>query len=199
MFPIDWNLKNEKLTKHKIAVAITGASGSIYAKVLLDKLLKLSPQIEELALVMSKNAKEVWQFELGNKDFENYPVKLYDKHDFMSPIASGSARFNALLVCPCSMGTLGRIAAGISDDLITRAADVMLKERRKLILLTRESPLNLIHINNMKTVTEAGGIICPASPSFYSLPKTFEELASTVVDRVIDLAGLQQDSYRWGK
>jgi len=97
------------------------------------------------------------------------------------------------------MGTLARIASGISNDLITRAADVVLKERRKLILITRDTPLSLIHINNMKTITEAGGIICPASPSFYSLPKTFEELAATVIDRVLDLAGIEQDAYRWGE
>jgi 4-hydroxy-3-polyprenylbenzoate decarboxylase len=97
------------------------------------------------------------------------------------------------------MGTLGRIAAGISDDLITRAADVVLKERRKLILMVRETPYNLIHIKNMETVTLAGGIICPATPSFYSRPNTIEQAAATVVDRVIDLAGLKQDSYRWGE
>jgi 4-hydroxy-3-polyprenylbenzoate decarboxylase len=95
------------------------------------------------------------------------------------------------------MGTMARIASGVSNDLVTRAADVMLKERRKLILIPRETPYSLIHINNMKTVTEAGGIICPASPSFYSLPKTFEALAATVIDRVIDLCGLQQETYRW--
>jgi 4-hydroxy-3-polyprenylbenzoate decarboxylase len=97
------------------------------------------------------------------------------------------------------MGTLGRIAAGVSDDLVTRAADVMLKERRRLLMVIRDTPYNLIHINNMKTLTEAGGIICPASPSFYSRPQSFEELASTVVDRVIDLAGLKQDTYRWSE
>jgi 4-hydroxy-3-polyprenylbenzoate decarboxylase len=117
----------------------------------------------------------------------------------MAPFASGSAKYNTLIICPCSMGTLARIATGISNDLITRAADVILKERRKLILVTRDTPLNLIHINNMKTVTEAGGIICPATPSFYSKPQTIEEVAATVIDRVIDLAGLEQDSYRWGK
>ena len=97
------------------------------------------------------------------------------------------------------MGTLGRIAAGVSDDLVTRAADVMLKERRRLLMVIRDTPYNLIHINNMKTVTEAGGIICPASPSFYSRPQSFEELAATVVDRVVDLAGLKQDTYRWSE
>ena len=104
-----------------------------------------------------------------------------------------------MIVIPCSMGTLGRIAHGISDDLITRAADVVLKERRRLLLVVRDTPYNLIHIKNMETVTLAGGIIAPATPSFYSLPKTMEELAATVVDRVIDLAGLDISTYRWGK
>ena len=118
--------------------------------------------------------------------------------DFMAPFASGSANYGTMIICPCSMGTMGRIANGISNDLTTRAADVMLKERRKLILLVRETPYNLIHINNMKSITEAGGIICPASPSFYSNPQNFEELASTVIDRVLTLSGLKNDSYSWG-
>jgi 4-hydroxy-3-polyprenylbenzoate decarboxylase len=183
---------------HKLAIAVTGASGSIYAKVLLDKISRLQDQLREVSLVLSDNAKEVWSLELGNKDFEKYTFKTYAKNDFLAPIASGSAQYNTLIICPCSMGTLARIASGVSNDLITRAADVMLKERRKLILVTRDTPLSLIHINNMKTVTEAGAIVCPAAPSFYSKPQTFEELAATVIDRVIDLAGLQQDSYRWG-
>jgi 4-hydroxy-3-polyprenylbenzoate decarboxylase len=185
--------------RHKIAIAVTGASGSIYARVLLDKISRLGSQIEEVSLVMSDNAKTVWEHELGDTAYLSYAFKTYGKSDFSAPFASGSARYNALIICPCSMGTLGRIASGISNDLVTRGADVMLKERRRLILVTRETPLNLIHINNMKAVTEAGGIICPASPSFYSRPQTGEEIASTVIDRVIDLAGLEQDSYRWGK
>lgn len=183
---------------YKIAVAITGASGSIYAKILLDKLQLLSNQFEEVSVVMSENAKDVWQHELGNTEYKNYPFKFFDKNDFFSPIASGSSKYTTLIVCPCSMGTLAKIATGISNDLITRAADVILKERRKLILITRETPLNLIHINNMKTVTEAGGIICPASPSFYSKPQTLEAAVTTVIDRVLDLAAINQLTYRWG-
>jgi len=185
--------------KHKIVIAITGASGSLYAKVLLDKLVLLKEQIEEAGIVMSDNAKEVWKFELGNSDFEKLPFKIYSKNDFFAPFASGSAKYSAMIICPCSMGTLARIASGISNDLTTRAADVILKERRKLILITRDTPLNLIHINNMKTVTESGGIICPASPSFYSRPKTFEDLAATVIDRALDLCGLELNAYRWGE
>ena len=189
-------MQNQK--KHKIVVAITGASGAIYANVLLQKLQQLSDQIESVGIVMSDNAKDVWKFELGNSDYEKIPFQIYEKTDFFAPFASGSAKYNTMIICPCSMGTLARIASGISNDLTTRAADVVLKERRKLILVTRDTPLSLIHINNMKTVTEAGGIICPASPSFYSKPQTFEELASTVIDRVLDLAGLEQPTFRWG-
>lgn len=185
--------------KHKIIVAITGASGSIYARVLLEKLEKLADQIDDVGVIMSDNARDVWQYELGNKSYENIPYKTYSKTDFSAPFASGSARYKTMIIIPCSMGTLGRIASGISNDLTTRAADVILKERRKLILVTRDTPLSLIHINNMKTVTEAGGIICPASPSFYSRPENFTQLAATVVDRVLDLAGLEHSSYRWNE
>jgi 4-hydroxy-3-polyprenylbenzoate decarboxylase len=183
--------------KKKIVVAITGASGSIYAKLLLQRLQKLNAQIAEVAIVMSDNAKEVWKFELNNEDYNTLPYKTYAKMDFMAPFASGSARFDTMVIVPCSMGTLGRIAAGISDDLVTRAADVVLKERRKLILVARDTPLSLIHIRNMQTITEAGGVICPAIPSYYSKPQTIEELAMTVINRVIDLIGLENDSYRW--
>ena len=186
-------------TKHKIIVAVTGASGSIYAKVLFDKLQKLSNQIEEIGVVMSDNAKFVWETELGNTNYNKLPYTFYEKQDFMAPFASGSADFKTMIVCPCSMGTLGRISSGISNDLTTRAADVILKERRKLILVARETPLSLIHINNMKTITESGGIICPATPSFYSNPTSFEDLASTVVDRVLTLSGFEHNSFSWGE
>ncbi|TWR26305.1 UbiX family flavin prenyltransferase [Mucilaginibacter achroorhodeus] len=185
------------MMKRKIVVAVTGASGSIYAKLLLDKLQQLQNQIEEVGIVMSDNAKQVWEFELDDAAHGNYPFKYYAKNDFMAPFASGSAKFDTMVVVPCSMGTMGRIASGVSDDLVTRAADVILKERRKLILVARDTPLNLIHIRNMATVTEAGGIICPAIPSYYSKPQTIEDLAMTVVNRVIDLIGLENDSYRW--
>lgn len=187
------------MNKRKIIVAVTGASGAIYAKLLLDNLLKLSDQIAQVGVVMSDNAKEVWRFELGNDDYNSYPFTFYPKMDFNAPFASGSAKFDTMIIVPCSMGTLGRIAHGISNDLISRAADVILKERRKLIAVVRDTPFSLIHINNMKTVTESGGIICPASPSFYSRPQSIEEVAQTVVSRVIDLTGLEQDTYRWNE
>lgn len=186
------------MTKAKIAIGITGASGAIYAKVLLDKLHAISDQWEAVGVVMSDNARTVWQYELET-EMPDYPAfQFYSKNDFMAPIASGSARYDAMIICPCSMGTMGRIAAGISNDLMTRAADVMLKERRKLILVARETPYSLIHLRNMETLTLAGAVICPATPSFYSRPKDFEALAATVVDRALDLAGFQLNAYRWG-
>jgi len=184
--------------KRKIVVGITGASGSIYAKVLLDQLVILKDQIQEVGLVFSDNARDVWKFEMNNESYLDYPFKIYDKNNFFAPFASGSAKFDTMIICPCSMGTLGRIAGGISNDLMTRSADVILKERRKLILVLRDTPFSLIHIQNMKLVTESGGVICPANPSFYSRPNTMEELALTVVNRVIDLCGLDNPSYRWG-
>jgi 4-hydroxy-3-polyprenylbenzoate decarboxylase len=148
---------------------------------------------------MTKNARQVWQTELGNKRYEDLPFDIYEKDNFDAPFASGSAKFDTMIIIPCSMGSLGRIAAGVSSDLVSRAADVILKERRKLICVVRDTPYNLVHIRNMETITLAGGIICPASPSFYSNPSTIEAVVSTVVDRVIDLAGFDLESFRWGK
>jgi len=187
------------MKKLKVVIAVTGASGSIYAKLLLDKLVTLKNQLKDVGLVFSKNAEEIWEYELGNNSFRNYPFKVYEKNDFYASFASGSAQYDVMIICPCSMGTLGRIANGISDDLISRAADVMLKERKKLILVPRELPYSLVHINNMKLISEAGGIICPATPSFYTKPKTIEDVVNTVVNRILDLAGFEIESKRWGE
>lgn len=181
----------------KVAVAITGASGSIYAKVLLEQLQQLQDQVSEVSLVWSDNAHTVWEHELGNGDYKNFPFRTWDKQDFMAPFASGSSSYEGLIICPCSMGMVGRIANGISNDLVTRAADVMLKERRKLICVVRETPYNLVHLRNMTAITEAGGIICPATPSFYSRPQTLEDVANTVIHRVLQLMGLHVPGYRW--
>lgn len=187
----------------KIVVAVTGASGSVYASILLNKLMAMKEQWSEVSVVITENAREVWKIEMGNdpgsyRD-KNLPVKFYGQQDFNAPFASGSGQYDTMIIIPCSMGTLGRIATGISNDLISRAADVVLKERRKLICVLRDTPYNLIHIRNMETITLAGGIICPATPSFYSKPATLEEVAATVVDRVLELAGLTVQSFRWGK
>ncbi len=183
----------------KFIIAVGGASGSIYAKVLFDRLQQYQSQLAAVGVVMSDNAKFNWEYELGNRDFEKYPFQFYAKKDFLAPFASGSARYETMIVCPCSMGLLARIAAGVSDDLATRAADVILKERRKLILVPRDTPYSLLHLQNMQNLTQMGAIIAPASPSFYSRPETFEQLAATVIDRVLDLAGLQIDTYRWSE
>lgn len=186
------------MKKQRIVIGITGASGAIYAKLLLEKLLSLEAQIRDCSLIFSANAKDVWNYELGAFDPESLPFKIYDPNDFFAPMASGSSGYDTMIICPCTMGTMGRIASGVSGDLMTRAADVILKERKKLILVPREAPYSLIHLNNMKLLTEAGAIICPASPSFYSKPSTIEELAATVIDRVLALAGFESGSFSWG-
>lgn len=185
--------------ERRVLIAITGASGSIYPQRLMNKLLKINDQWEQLAVVATDNAREVWQVEAGQPFSTSEEILYFDKNDFSAPFASGSGRYDTMIIAPCSMGTMARIANGMSNDLITRAADVILKERRKLICVARETPYNLIHIQNMEKLTMAGAIICPATPSFYSLPKTIEELADTVVDRVLDLAGFDIKTYRWGK
>ena len=184
--------------QNKVVLAITGASGSIYARRLIEKLIALKSQWLDVSVVMTENARTVWETELDDRSFEKYPLKFFTTQDFMAPFASGSGQYNIMIIVPCSMGTLGRIASGVSTDLITRAADVILKERRKLICVVRDTPYNIIHIKNMETVTLAGGIICPATPSFYSKPKTIDEVADTVVDRVLDLAGFDVKAFRWG-
>lgn len=184
---------------HKTVVAITGASGSVYAKRLLQKLLSIRSQWDKVSVVMTDNAKEVWKTELEDQAYQEFSLPFYTTSDFNAPFASGSGKYTSMIIIPCSMGTLGRIASGISNDLITRAADVMLKEKRKLICVVRETPYNLIHIRNMETLTLAGGIICPATPSFYSKPTTIEQAADTVVDRALDLCGYDITTFRWGK
>ena len=187
---------------HKIVIAITGASGSVYPKLLLEKLLTVRQQWTELSVILTENAKTVWKTEMDDDPdqfkVKNPIIKFYDQQNFSAPFASGSGQYDTMIIIPCSMGTLGRIAAGISNDLITRAADVILKERRKLICVVREMPYNLVHIRNMETITLAGGIICPATPTFYSRPQSVEEIAATVVDRVLDLAGIDIKTFRWG-
>ncbi|HRR94105.1 MAG TPA: UbiX family flavin prenyltransferase [Bacteroidales bacterium] len=181
----------------KIILAITGASGAIYAQRLLDKLMSHKPKPAEIAVIFSETAREIWEYELGKKPVLKTPAKEYRNSSFHAPFASGSAGFDTMIICPASMGTLGRIANGTSDDLIARAADVILKERRKLIVVPREAPYNLIHIRNMETLTLAGAVVCPASPSFYSKPSGIEDLADTITDRILSLAGFSVNGYRW--
>jgi 4-hydroxy-3-polyprenylbenzoate decarboxylase len=183
--------------QRKIVLAITGASGSIYAKLLLAKLRNLKSPPAEIAVILSETAREIWIAETGEKFVPESPAKEYSNNTYNAPFASGSSQYDMMIICPASMGTTGRIANGTSDDLIARTADVMLKERRKLIIVPRETPYSLIHIKNMETLTLAGAIICPASPSFYSNPKSIDDLVMTVVDRIIDLAGFENNGFRW--
>ncbi len=178
----------------KIVVGVAGASGSLYAQRLFHHLQTL-PEID-VAVVFSRNARQIWRHELGADPALGFPV--YAETDFLAPFASGSSLFQSMVILPCSTGTLARIATGATDNLITRAAEVMLKERRPLVCVLRETPYSLIHIENMRAVTLAGGIICPATPSYYSQPKSLEDAADTVVFRAMDLLGLPNPSKRWG-
>jgi 4-hydroxy-3-polyprenylbenzoate decarboxylase len=192
-------MKDLENHNRKIILAITGASGSIYARKLLEKLEQLKSPIEEIAVIFSDTGKEIWESEIGSKFHDEGSAKEFDNKTFYAPFASGSSQYDTMIICPAAMGTIGRIANGTSDDLIARTADVMLKEKRRLIIVPRETPYSLIHINNMKILTLAGAIICPATPSFYSNPKTIDDLVMTVVDRIIDLAGFDSNGFRWMK
>lgn len=184
--------------KKKIVIGITGASGALYAKLLIEKLNILHNQIEDCCVIFSDNGKSVWEYELGKESLNAIPFKIFLNNDFYAAPASGSANYTHMIICPCSMGTIGKIASGTSDNLLVRSADVMLKEQKRLILISRESPLNLIHIENMKKLVLAGAIICPASPSFYSKPKNISELLETVVDRALILMDFDINSFKWG-
>ena len=186
-----------QVSQRKIILAITGASGSIYASKLLDRLKGLAEPPSEIAVIITEAAEEIWESEMGVKFETKLPAKRYNNKSFYAPFASGSSDYDTMIICPASMGTTGRIANGVSDDLISRSADVILKERRKLIIVPRETPYNLIHIKNMEALTLAGAVICPATPSFYSKPATIDELVMTVVDRIVVLAGFGADTYRW--
>lgn len=178
------------MSKLRIIIGITGASGSLYAHLMLRKLAELRDQVEEVAVVVSKTGEKVWKYELPDVPLDTYGFRQYDPDSYFAPMASGSSGYDSMIIIPCSVGALGRIAAGTADDLMTRAADVMLKERRKLILVVRESPYSLIHLRNMATVTEAGGVILPASPGFYMNPGSVDELCLTVVDKALAVAGV---------
>ena len=183
-----------KKGKH-IIVAVTAASGAIYARLTVEALLGCD-DVEQIALIYSARAAAVAEYE-GVRMPADGRIVTYDNDDMFAPPASGSARCDAMIVVPCSAGTLGRIAAGVSQTLIERAADVMLKERRPLVLALREAPCSLIHIRNMATVTECGAVVIPASPSFYSRPQTIEELCGTVVERILVHAGVDAPHYEW--
>ena len=180
----------------KIVVAVTAASGSLYASLLLRQLVE-SEQVERVALIWSANARAVALHE-GVEMPRHEKIVEYDNDDMFSAPASGSADWNAMVVVPSSVGTVARVASGVSQTLIERAADVMLKERRRLIFVVRETPLSLIHLRNMTTLTEAGAVILPASPSFYSNPTDVTALCMTVIERVVSLLGIEAPHYKWG-
>ena len=180
-----------------IIVAITGASGAIYARQTLDLLID-SKEVTNIALVMSDHAQDVVEAE-GVTLPASDKVQQFANDDMWSSLASGSARWDAMIVVPCSMGTVGRIAAGVSRTLIERAADVMLKERRRLVTVVREAPYSLIHLRNLTTITEAGAIVLPASPSFYFKPQTIDELTMTISQRAVEMLGIEVKHRSWGE
>ena len=181
----------------KLVVGVSGASGAPYAKRFLDFLAEHGPACGVTAdLVFTETGRQVWAQEIGGSP--KYPFKTWSNRDFTAPFASGSSMYDAMVVIPCSAGAMSRIAYGLSVDLLGRAADVMLKERRKLVLVLRETPLSLVHARAMTQVIEAGAFLMPASPSFYSNPRTIDELVDTVVARVLDRLGLPNDLMkRW--
>ena len=179
-----------------IVVAITGASGAIYARQSLDILLN-TPGVERIALILSHHAEDVIEAE-GVTLPQSERIERYSNDDMWASLASGSARWDAMLVVPASMGSVARIATGVSRTLIERTADVMLKERRKVVMVVREAPYSLIHLRNMTSVTEAGAIIVPASPSLYFKPTTIEELCLTVSQRAVEQLGIRVDHPEWG-
>jgi 4-hydroxy-3-polyprenylbenzoate decarboxylase len=184
--------------KKKIVIGITGASGAPYAKRLLEHLATRDDV--EVGVCLSSTAPEVWQLECGGDVREAVPFPIWGMRDYKAPFASGSAGWHAMAIVPCSMGTIGRVAHGISDTLLTRAADVMIKERRALVLVPRETPLSVIHLENMTALARAGATILPAMPSFYGKTKTLEQAVDTVVGRVLDQLGLEHDLLRrWGQ
>ncbi len=181
----------------KLVVGISGASGAPYAKRLLDFLAAHGADHGvSVDLVFTTTGRQVWAQEVG--ELPGYPWRLWKPHDFTAPFASGSALYDAMVVVPCSAGALSRIAYGMSTDLVGRAADVMLKEGRRLVLVVRETPTSLVHARAVVQAIEAGAVVLPASPSFYSGPRTVEDLVDTVVSRVLDRIGLPNELMkRW--
>ena len=183
--------------RRKIIVAVTGASGSVYARLLCEALSRVA-ELGEIALIVTGNGCRVAAFEDGDEWLSDSRFTRYDDDDLFAAPASGSASYDAMAVIPCSMGMAGRIAAGVSNDLASRAADVMLKERRRLILVPREAPLGTIHLRNLTTLSECGAVICPAAPSFYPHPRNIEDLCGTIVERVLTLLDVEVPHYEWG-
>lgn len=182
----------------RIIVAVSGASGSIYARRLLDALVA-SAEVAEVALIFSSHALAVAEQEGISLEVDSSKVRVYDNGDMFAPPASGSADYDAMAIVPCSMGVVGRVASGVSIDLISRAADVVLKERARLVVVPREAPLSTIHLRNLTTLSECGAVVIPASPSFYSRPATIEALTDTIVERVLKHLGIHTPHYQWGK
>jgi 4-hydroxy-3-polyprenylbenzoate decarboxylase len=187
-------------TKKKIVLGITGASGAPYAKRLAEVFRERVAKGEiEVGVCLSSTAPEVWALECGGDIREELGLPVWGARDYRAPFASGSAGWHAMAIVPCSMGTVARVAHGTSDTLLTRAADVMLKERRTLLVVPRETPLSTLHLENLTALSRHGALVLPAMPSFYGRTKTLEQAVDTVVGRILDHLGLEHDLVkRWG-
>ncbi len=181
----------------KIILGITGASGAIYARHIIEHLNKNREKFTELAIIFTDAGQKVWNFEITDLKISEIPFNVFDNNNLFAPMASGTAGYDTMIVCPCSMGTMAKIANGIADNLLTRSADVMLKENKNLIIVPRETPLNAIHINNMYKLTQSGAKICPAMPSFYSKPQSIDSLVDTVIQKIFALAKIDIKFFDW--
>jgi flavin prenyltransferase len=183
----------------KIILAVTGASGSLYAQSFIRRVTEMTGEVEECTLIFSRYGKSVWEHELQQEpDYSQFPmIRTVDHTHMFDSVASGSSGYQSMVILPCSMGTMGRIASGTSEDLIVRAADVMLKEKRTLIIVPREAPYNSIHLENMLKLNNAGAHIIPASPFFYHQPASIEELVNPFVERILQKTGLSANPFVW--
>ena len=180
----------------RVLIAVTGASGAIYARKVVERLASVA-ELEQIGVIVSGNGAAVMRCEHESLP-QDVRIRYYDNCDMFAAPASGSGGYEGMIVVPCSMGTAGRIASGVSSCLIERAADVMLKERRPLVLVVRETPLSTIHLRNLTTLSECGAVVMPASPFFYHNPQSIEALCDGIASRAVGMLGIATDTYRWG-
>jgi len=182
--------------KRKVILGITGASGHIYARNMID-LLQKNKEVNEVALVFSESGKQVWDYEKIKPVAKSEKITVFENNNLFAAPSSGSAMYTDMIIIPCSAGTMGKIASGVADNLICRAADVMLKERRNMVLAFREAPLSNIHIKNMGLISDAGGVIYPLSPFFYHHPVEIFDLVQPLNKRILSLLGLGEPQIKW--
>ena len=186
------------MSKRRLVIGVTGATGSLYAIRMMQTLRATAPDVETHLIVSASGVLNIkHELDIGRHDVYALADKVHSVRDVGATIASGAFETAGMVVVPCSMRTLAAVAIGLSDNLITRAADVTLKERRKLVMVVRETPFNLAHLRNMTSITEMGGIIFPPLPAFYHRPKSIEEMVDHTVSRVLEMVGIDVNGPRW--